>query len=144
MLLVAITTLFPGMYMMATGRTFMSGAILTLLVVTLASTAFIQIFKQHQYLTLSKEGLTFSDGGQQQFHTWDEIAAYRLETDTRSFYSNEMNSYQESTTHNIILTLPEGRSSRITIDKLSKGPDEIIALFDLYKTYSRSLRISEP
>jgi hypothetical protein len=142
MLLVAITTLFPGMYMMATGRTFMSGAILTLLVLTIASSAFILIFKQHPCLVLSKEGVTLSKGDQRQFYAWEDVISYRLETDAQSYYSNEMNSYQENITHQIILTLPEGRSSRITVDKLSKGPDEIIALFDLYKTYSRSLRLS--
>ncbi|MRG48403.1 hypothetical protein GFS24_25030 [Chitinophaga sp. SYP-B3965] len=132
MLLVAITFLFPGFYIMSqyriTSIAFILAALFTVFIVVVAAFAFVVIFKRHVFFILTKDGLESSG----KFCRWDDIGSYRMETETEQYYSNEMNSNQERKTHSIVLDLKDGSSMRISADKLSKRPAEIIALFDRY------------
>jgi hypothetical protein len=137
MILNAAIALFPGLYMLFQSKpgsiTFIVGALLTFLVIVTGTFIFVAIFKRHGFLILTKDGLMFQDNDGKKFRKWEDIRSYQVETKTLEEYSDEMNRYLERKEHAIILVLKDEHSARISADKLSKGPDEIIELFDLYK-----------
>ena len=142
MILIAGLFLFPGLYMMyesrITSTAFILAAIFTLLIATIASFVFVLIFKYHGFFMLTKDGLVFqqNDGkkvSEKKLCKWEDISSYRLVTETERYYSAELNGYQEKDACSIVLTLHDGSSLRIAADKLSREPEEIIALFDWYR-----------
>jgi hypothetical protein len=112
-----------------TSIAFILAALFTVFIIAIVTFAFVVIFKRHVFFILTKDGVE----AQGKFCRWNDIGSYRMETETQQYYSNEMNSNQEMKTHSIILELKDGSSTRISADKLSKRPAEIIELFDLYK-----------
>lgn len=133
----AIIALFPGLYMMFQSRpgsiTFIVGALFTFLVIVIGAFIFVAIFKRHGFFILTKEELVFQDNAGKKCYKWDDIRSYRIETETLEEYSDEMNRYLERKEHAIVLVLKDERSARVSANKLSKEPAEIIELFDLYK-----------
>ena len=142
MLLITGLALFPGLYVMSedspADTVFILAALFTLLVVVIAVFSFKVIFRHHSSLTLTTEGLGFSDNDKQHaavvfFYKWEDIKSYRLVTKTDRYYSHETGTWQENNIHSISLILEDGSSTLISADKFSKKPGEIIALFSLYK-----------
>ena len=139
MILIASLALFPGLYIMSENSpsdiTFILAALFTLLVIVIAVFSFRVIFKYHSSLTLTTEGVGFRDnhasGGF--FYKWEDVESYQLITETDRHYSHETGTYQENDVHSIYLILENGSSKRVSVDKFSKKPGEIIELFDLYK-----------
>lgn len=134
MILLFIIGLFPGLYIMSqnSGITFMLGGLFTLFMVVIGVFGFVVIFKHHVFFKLTKDGLVFSGA----FWKWDDIRSYRVEMETQQYYSDEMNRSQSVKVYSIILDLEDGSSARVSVDKLSRGPAEIVELFDVYKNYS--------
>lgn len=132
MLLLAGIFLFPGIYLMYDSGigsiTFILAALFALLVIIIAVFGIIVIFRYHSFFTLTEEGVEFNHV----FYRWEDIRSYQMITEKDRYFSNETNTYQENETHAIILTLEDDNSIRISADKLSKKPAEIIRLFDLY------------
>lgn len=142
MVLIAGLALFPGLYIMSENSpsdiTFILAALFTLLVVVIAVFSFRVIFRYHSSLTLTSEGVGFQDNNKHNtsvvfFYKWEDIESYRLITETDRYYSQETSTWQENDVHSIGLTLEDGSSKLISVDKFSKKPGEIIELFDLYK-----------
>lgn len=142
MLLIAGLALFPGLYIMSENSpadlAFILAALFTLLVVVIAVFSFKVIFRYHGALTLTTEGVGFRDNDKANssvifFYKWEDVRSYQLITETDRYYSQETGTYHESNVHSISLTLEDGSSKRVSVDKFSKKPVEIIELFDLYK-----------
>ncbi|WP_343306589.1 hypothetical protein AAHN97_05685 [Chitinophaga niabensis] len=142
MVLIAILALFPGLYIMSENSpadlAFILAALFTLLVVVIAVFSFRVIFRYHSSLTLTTEGVAFQDNHRKNasvvfFYKWEDIKSYQLITETDRYYSHETSTYHESDVHSISLALEDGSSKRVSVDKFSKKPDEIMELFDLYK-----------
>lgn len=142
MLIITSLALFPGLYIMSENNpsdiAFILAALFTLLVVVIAVFSFRVIFRYHSSLTLTTEGVAFQDNDKTNssvifFYKWEDIKSYQLITETNRYYSQETGTYHESNVHSISLTLEDGSSKRVSVEKFSKKPGEIIELFDLFK-----------
>lgn len=142
MILLLIIALFPGLYFMYDSNMdsigFIIAALYTILIIVIAVFAFKTIFKYHGSFILTKEGMRYRDNDGHKdsgdnFYKWEDINSYQIVTEKDRYFSNETNTYQENDKHFLVLALGNESAIRISADKLSKKPDEIIKLFDGFK-----------